>query len=199
MECAVKTSFKSMTLIGAALASAMVCYTISLKVSAERAAVERTRGKIAVDLADIRLLQAELRTRARLPELQRWNEQVLALTPPKAEQFLGNPVMLASFAVEPARPAAPAVQLAAVIRAPTAVPMAAPSPVRQVAYSVPVPSAVVAEASPPSRVAVAAVTRSRPAEVAQRSTDLGLDSALAASIDAAAAAERSGFQKIALR
>lgn len=194
-----KTSFKSMTLIGAALVSAMGCYTISLKVSAERAAVERTRSGMTADLADIRLLQAELRTRARLPELQRWNEQVLALAPPRAEQFLGSPVMLASYAAVPAAPAAPAlaapaVQVAAIV--PAAPPASAP--VRQVAYAVPAAAVEPVAAAParPHPTVVASLARH---DVAQRTADIGLDAAFAGSIASAAAAERSGFQRIALR
>lgn len=170
METPVKTSFKSMALIGAALASTMVCYTISLRVSAERAGVEAVRGQTARDLRDIRLLQAELRTRSRLPELQRWNEQVLALAPPKAEQFLGGTVSLASFAA--AAPAAPAVQHAVERAA-----VAAPSPVRQVAYVAP--------------------ERPAPRTPAPRA-EPGL-AGLADTIAAAAVEERAGFRQVALR
>jgi len=124
-----KTSFKSAALIAAALASAMGCYTISLRASAERAGIDAARQRIARDTADIRLLQAELRTRARLPELERWNVQVLALAPPRAEQLLGNPVLLASYAA-PAAPHAP-VEVAAVVRnAPAPI-----APIRRVAFT----------------------------------------------------------------
>lgn len=133
-------TIKSAVMIATALASALGCYAVTLKVSAERAGVAAARVRIAADTAEVRLLEAELRTRARLPELQRWNEQVLALAPPRAEQFLGNPVQLASFAVAPS---APTGQLAtAVVRdAP-----AAPAPVRRVAFA---PGA----ATPPAAVA----------------------------------------------
>lgn len=126
-----KTSFKSATLVAAAMASAVGCYSISVRASTERAGIDSARERIARDTADIRLLQAELRTRARLPELQRWNEQVLALAPPRAEQLLGNPVLLASYAAAPVAHAP--VQLAAVVRdAPAPV-----APVRRVAFAVP--------------------------------------------------------------
>ncbi len=124
-----KTSLKSAALVAAAMASAMGCYAISLRASSERAAIDAGRQRIARDTADIRLLQAELRTRARLPELQRWNEQVLALASPRAEQLLANPVMLASYAALPAVHAP--VEVAAVVRdAPALV-----APVRQVAFT----------------------------------------------------------------
>lgn len=126
-----KTSFKSAVLVAAAMASAMGCYAVSLRASSERAAIDAGRERIARDTADIRLLQAELRTRARLPELQRWNEQVLALAPPRAEQLLANPMMLASYAA-PAATHAP-VEFAAVVRdAPAPV-----EPVRRVAFAAP--------------------------------------------------------------
>lgn len=124
-----KTSLKSAVLVAAAMASAMGCYAISLRASSERAAIDAGRQRIVRDTADIRLLQAELRTRARLPELQRWNEQVLALASPRAEQLLANPVMLASYAAVPAVHAP--VEVAAVVRdAPAQV-----APVRQVAFT----------------------------------------------------------------
>jgi hypothetical protein len=126
-----KTSFKSAAMVAAAMASAMGCYTISLRASAERAGIDAARQRIARDTADIRLLQAELRTRARLPELQRWNEQVLALAAPRAEQLLANPVLLATYAAPP--PAHAPVELAAVVRdAPAPI-----EPVRRVAFAVP--------------------------------------------------------------
>lgn len=123
-----KTSFKSTALILAALGSVMTCYSVSLKASTERAGVEAARQRIAHDVADIRLLQAELRTRARLPELQRWNEQVLALAPPRAEQFVDNPVMLASYTMTPSH--AP-VQVAVVRDAPPA----AAGPLQRVVFT----------------------------------------------------------------
>jgi hypothetical protein len=130
MESRMTSSIKSTAMIVGALASAMSCYAVSVRASTERAGIDAARQKIVRDAADIRLLEAELRTRARLPELQRWNEQVLALAPPRAEQLLGNPVLLASYAVTPPRAA---VELAAVVRnAPPTVP-----PVQQVVYATP--------------------------------------------------------------
>lgn len=80
--------------------------TLSLHVSAERAKVERLERGIAADLRDIRALEAELRTRARLPVLQTWNDNVLAMSAPTAKQFADSPVQLAAFA--PGVPAAQA-------------------------------------------------------------------------------------------
>ncbi len=102
-------------MIAAALASAIGCYTVSLRASSERAAVVAAHDRIARDQSEMRLLRAELRTRSRLPELQRWNEEVLALAPPRAEQLVANPVQLASYAAPKAPPAAP-LTVATVVR-----------------------------------------------------------------------------------
>lgn len=74
-------------------------YTVNLKVSAERGAVEKLRRQLVVDARTMRDLQAELRTRARLPQMQRWNDDVLLMSAPSAGQYLRNPVQLASFAM----------------------------------------------------------------------------------------------------
>ena len=107
-----KTSFGSAALVGLALSSAMAFYAVSLHVAAERTGIDKVRAQIFADSNDIRMLQAELRTRARLPELQRWNEQVLALAPPKPNQFIDSPLVLATY-TRPADTAAPAVRFAA--------------------------------------------------------------------------------------
>lgn len=96
------------------MAAAVGSYTINLKVSGERAAVDGLRRQIARDARDARNLQAELRTRARFPEMQRWNDDVLQMSAPSAAQFVHSPVQLASYGAEPVAPpaAAPAVQYA---------------------------------------------------------------------------------------
>lgn len=108
-------------LIAVAMLAALGCYTISLKVSSERATVDRMRAQVVADAYDIRMLQSELRTRARLPELQRWNDSVLALSAPSAQQFVHDEVQLASYApgnVKPVVPATSPVAPAAVAPAP---------------------------------------------------------------------------------
>ena len=120
--------FGTMLSGGVALAMVLGCYTISLKVSGERKAVDDLRTAIARDQRGIRTLQAELRTRGRLPELQRWNDEVLALAAPAAAQLVRDPVQLASFGTQ--TPAAPAVRFTVAQAAPVA-----PTPVRTVAYT----------------------------------------------------------------
>lgn len=202
-----KTHFGSAIAMGAVMVAALGCYMVSLKVSAERAAVEDVRRAMVADVRDIRMLQSELRTRARLPELQRWNDEVLALGAPSAEQFVRNPVQLASYAAPPPAPAAPAP--AAAPAAPPAVmlaqaptvpaPAAAPAPaprfavapvpaarspmLRQAAYTVPRAPAPAAPApAAPDHPPAAA-----PAPAAPAGLDAGLAASIAAEAEAAAA------------
>lgn len=109
----------------------MASSAISMAVAGERTQLERLRVGIARDARDIRILQAELRTRARLPELQRWNDEVFGFATPVAGQYLADPVQLASYRNAPDAP--PAVVYAVTEPAPVV-----PSgPVRQVAYTPP--------------------------------------------------------------
>lgn len=140
-----RTYAGSALLLFVTMAAAIGSYTINLKVSAERAAVEKLRRTIVADAGRIDDLRSELRTRARLPEMQRWNDNVLMMSAPAAGQYLRSPVQLASFGA-PAAPAAPGIQNA--VTAPVAAP--APAPVVQVAYAAaPAPVPVVRVAAPP--------------------------------------------------
>jgi hypothetical protein len=105
-------------------------YTVNLKVSAERAEVERLRRTLVADARSIRDLEAELRTRARPPQIQRWNDDVLMMATPAAGQYLRNPMQLASFAA-PAD-TAPAVRNA--VTTPVPVAPAATAPIVRAAY-----------------------------------------------------------------
>ena len=106
-------------------------YTVNLKVSAERAEVERLRRTLVADARNIRDLEAELRTRARPPQIQRWNDDVLMMGTPAAGQYLRNPMQLASFAA-PAD-SAPAVRNA--VTAPAPVAPAVTAPIVRTAYN----------------------------------------------------------------
>ena len=209
-----KTSFGSAALVGLTLSSAMAFYAVSLHVAAERAGIDKVRAQIIADSRDIRMLQAELRTRARLPELQRWNEQVLALAPPKPNQFIDSPLMLANYTPSTGAKA-PAPQFA------TAHPESkAVSPIQQVAFREPSatgsagPAIKLAEPAPkpatpaPDRVITVASTsapvplstmvpahhRSKSlvvasAEPATSPPSIGLDATLGGQLAAAAAQE----------
>ena len=128
-------TFRSMSWAALALAAVLGCYTVSLKVSGERKAVDDLRTGIARDIRGIRTLQAELRTRARMPELQRWNDEVLALGAPTAAQFVRDPVLLASYQGRAEVPVAPAVPEARYAIAPAA--PRTDAPVVTVAYQAP--------------------------------------------------------------
>mgnify|MGYP003451137257 FL=1 len=189
-------------LISVAMLAALGCYTISLKVSSERAAVDKLRAQVVADAHDIRMLQSEVRTRARLPELQRWNDTVLALSPPKVGQFLRDGVQLASYAPGAPRVAAPApvapapVNVAPATAAPapvTAAPLlpVTPRPANQLAPGMKTINYAVPSASrprlltAPAALAPAVATKA-PAKTAAASA--GLDSALVESVTSAAAA-----------
>ena len=145
------------------LAAGLGLYVVSLTVAAERGEIDRAHRQIARDRAEIRSLEAELRVRSNLPQLERWNRDALALTAPKAGQILETEVQLAALVVPGTPPAANA-QLASV--------------------ELPKP----------------AVPRSKPeAEPAPRK-EAGLFTAdFVAELDAAAANERAGLTKVALR
>ncbi len=114
------------------MAAAIGSYTVNLRVSGERSEVEQLRRRLVADARDIRNLQAELRTRARLPEMQRWNDSVLQMSAPAATQYLQSPVQLASFGAAPQAAAAqPDVRYAVATPTPAA-PITAP--VQRAAY-----------------------------------------------------------------
>ena len=112
------------------MAAAVGCYTINLRVSAERAAVQGLRNGLVADAREIRTLQAELRTRARFPEMQRWNDGVFQMSAPAASQYLRSPLQLASYGAAPAAKAPSEILYA--VTAPERAP--APAPVVTVAY-----------------------------------------------------------------
>lgn len=101
-------------MVAASLAIAVVSYSLSIKVSGERAEVDRIARENVALVEDLKSLEAELRVRMRLPELQRWNDDVLGLMPIKAQQYLDNPVQLAAYgtAPDPKASAAPSLELA---------------------------------------------------------------------------------------
>lgn len=95
-------SFHSVFMATAVAGAALGCYLVSLRVASERAALEQVERQIVSTQRDIRLIQTEIGTRARLAQLERWNVRVLALSAPTADQILGDRFQLASL-VEPER------------------------------------------------------------------------------------------------
>ncbi|MDB5712862.1 MAG: hypothetical protein JWO15_259 [Sphingomonadales bacterium] len=85
----------------AGVATAATClYMVSLQVAAERGKLESVEHQIASAQRDMRQLQTELGTRASLRQLEKWNGDVLALSAPKAQQFLHGEKELASLGSE---------------------------------------------------------------------------------------------------
>jgi hypothetical protein len=74
---------------------------VTTKAAAERRAVTRLNIELVENIVLIRELEAELRTRAGMPELQRWNDAVFQLSAPQGAQILRSPLQLASFAAQP--------------------------------------------------------------------------------------------------
>src|SRR3990170_6757100 len=88
-------SFHSVFMASVVAGAALGCYLVSLRVASERAALQEVETDIAVAQRDIRLLQTEIGTRARLAQLERWNVRVLSLSAPTADQILGDKFQLA--------------------------------------------------------------------------------------------------------
>lgn len=150
-----KRHLANIAFMSVALGLALASYLVSARVSAERAAVEGLKGAIAADMEDMAGLEAELRLRARLPQLEAWNREVLALQPPRPGQVARDPLHLAAMVRPPAaagadqagpavpampgRPGAPALPAARTGPAPLVVAsagagsVAAPAPARAAA------------------------------------------------------------------
>lgn len=77
--------------------AALSFYLVSLQVASERASLEGAERRIALVQREIRHLETEYSARASLRQLESYNQEVLALAAPKAEQYLTNEVQLASY------------------------------------------------------------------------------------------------------
>ncbi|HEY0271246.1 MAG TPA: hypothetical protein VGC10_09690 [Sphingomonas sp.] len=127
----IATRFRTVAWVALVALAALGCYLVSLRVAAERAQVARLDRALRSGRQDIRDLTTELGTRSRLVQLERWNADVLALTAPKAGQYLAGQMQLASLATTPpAAPADAATPAAAALEPPVAVARAAYRPVR---------------------------------------------------------------------
>jgi hypothetical protein len=89
--------FKPVGWVAAVAGAALCCYMLSLNVAAERAELTKIERQIVAAKQDIRTLQTELGTRGRMAQLEQWNAEVLALSAPKAAQFLESEIVLARF------------------------------------------------------------------------------------------------------
>ncbi|MEO5640936.1 MAG: hypothetical protein ABIQ98_04120 [Sphingomicrobium sp.] len=91
-------SFRPVMSVATVAVAALGCYLVSLRVAAERAGLEEVESRIVLAQRDIRTLQTEIGTRGRLEQLERWNVRVLALSAPKADQFVDGGYQLARLA-----------------------------------------------------------------------------------------------------
>lgn len=160
------------------LGAGLGLYLVSYSVGAERSGIAKLERRIATDRRDIRALEAELRVRSNLPQLERWNASALALGAPKAGQILESEVQLASLV----RPHQPDAMPKADVR------------LAKVELPAPVPAA--------ERVQVASADSApRPKlPVLRERAEPGLFSAgFVAEIDAAADEERASLTRVALR
>lgn len=90
-------SFKSVAWVGGVGLAALACYMVSLNVAAEARKVAEIDARILQTKKDIRSLETELGTRGRFAQLDRWNQDVLALSAPLPGQFVRDEYMLARF------------------------------------------------------------------------------------------------------
>lgn len=84
-------------LVAATIAMAVLGYSLSLQVANERQETERLARQNRSLEADLKALDAELRVRMRMPQLQSWNDRVLGLVPISASQYLESPLRLADY------------------------------------------------------------------------------------------------------
>ena len=93
----IASRFRSVGWVGVVTGAALGCYLVSQRVASERAGVEALDQRIVAARVDIRKLETELTTRSRMPVLESWNSEVLALSAPSANQYLHGEIQLASF------------------------------------------------------------------------------------------------------
>ena len=128
-------------------------YLVSLQVAAERAKLDRVEARIGAAQREMQALQTELGSRSSLRQLEKWNAEVLALTAPRANQYIhdtGRLAMLADLGPPgpKAGPAAPVALAAATLPGPR---VTAPVKVVHAAYEVPTAAPAVPR---PKRIAM---------------------------------------------
>ncbi|HEX8445798.1 MAG TPA: hypothetical protein VF649_04210 [Sphingomonas sp.] len=89
--------FRSVGLVAAVATAALGCYLVTQRVAGERQALTKVEHRILLSQREIRRLNTEIETRGRLSQLERWNSEVLALSAPRAGQYVEGEVQLASF------------------------------------------------------------------------------------------------------
>lgn len=149
-------------------------YLISLQVAAERAKLEAVESRIGAAHRDMQRLKTELSTRASYRQLEKWNDEDLAMAAPTAAQYFKSETQLASLSPDSLAPVAetvvPRAQLAAAtVKAPAPMPAApvvdAAAPQIRNANFVPAAPAIVGGAKV-QRVSAEVSTSARPQRVA---------------------------------
>lgn len=105
----IATRFRPVGWAACVAVAALGCYLVSQRVATERALVAKAERQILSTKLQIRHLQTEIGTRSRMGQLEQWNGDVLALSAPKAGQFLDSEVHLASLNQPAPLPLDPAV------------------------------------------------------------------------------------------
>jgi hypothetical protein len=108
--------FRALGWVAVVASAATGLYLISLRVAVERGKLEAVEAQIGAAQREVRQLQTEMGTRASMRQLERWNGEVLALSAPKATQFVRNGAQLVALDLDSARgtPNAPPPVMAAV-------------------------------------------------------------------------------------
>ncbi|WOK35694.1 hypothetical protein [Sphingomonas sp. C3-2] len=150
--------FKSVGRVLTVAVAAMGLYLVTSQVAAERTELERVNRQIVTAKKDIRRLHTELGTRANLRQLERWNGEVLALTTPDADQFVGAETQLASLdrsGITPGPRYAPAAMVTAMVAIPDSATLAeAAKPATAAATPAPVAAQPTSTAAVAQRVAM---------------------------------------------
>ena len=112
--------FRSVYWVAGVGVAALGCYLVSQRVASERITLARTEQAIVAGKRDIRALQTEIGTRAGMNQLEKWNADVLALSAPRAGQFVSSEVQLAALVrpVQPAMDAPVVIRVSATVSAP---------------------------------------------------------------------------------
>jgi len=161
------------------------CYMLNLRVASERAELAKLDRRIVATQQSIRALQTEVGTRSRIPQLEEWNDDVLALSAPASGQYLQQNVSLARFDTrQPQLSDQAEVRLASAETRDAARPDAVPAPA----------PAATATPAPQRAIAPAPVT-ARP-EVRRASLLIAPDAPAGAKPRAAAAAPRPDTDRV---
>lgn len=141
---------------------AILLYPLSLNVAATHSDLVAVDREIMDTKREISFLQAEIRTRASLQQLEEWNELLYGYQPPAADQFVNGEAALASLTGDLPE-TKPVMMAAASVPAPQVV--AEPAVVKETVVETPKPAAPKAAAA--TAVATKAVaTKAAPAKLA---------------------------------